>query len=127
MLLSAASKLHHNALWTQSPSPAPFEPAVQVRSPDSRLDSFHMAKLELEASAMENHRASSLVTRAALKDAMRVLDENRALKQLQAQTEGRLMVSAVHPTSKPMKCGANNTVGVASDKAATSPDSFTRL
>ena len=93
MLLSAASKLHHNALWTQSPSPAPFEPAVQVRSPDSRLDSFHMAKLELEASAMENHRASSLVTRAALKDAMRVLDENRALKQLQAQTEGRLMVS----------------------------------
>jgi hypothetical protein len=66
---------------------------MQVRSPDSRLDAFHLAKLELEASAMENHRASSLVTRAALKDAMRVLDENRALKQLQAQTEGRLMVS----------------------------------
>ena len=64
---------------------------MQVRSPDSWLS--HLAKLELEASAMENHRASSLVTRAALKDAMRVLDENRALKQQQAQTEGRLMAS----------------------------------
>ena len=79
MLLSAASKLHHDALWTQSPSPTPYEPAMQVRSPDSQID---------------NDSASSLMTRAALKDAMRLLDENRALKQQQTQTERRLMASA---------------------------------
>jgi len=49
-----------------------------------------MEKLELEAIALQNQRPSSLVTRAALQDAMRVLDENRALKQQLASAHGML-------------------------------------
>lgn len=49
-----------------------------------------MEKLELEAIALQNQRPSSLVTRAALQDAMRVLDENRALRQQLASAEGML-------------------------------------
>jgi hypothetical protein len=43
------------------------------------ISSFPLAKLELEASALEKQHAvqSALVTRAALQDAMHVLDENR--------------------------------------------------
>ena len=100
MLASAASKLHRHDLWTRSPethraaSPAPYEPATQLRSPEPmQLDASHLARLELEARALENHRHSSLVTRAALQDAMRVLDENRALKQQLAHAEGKLMSS----------------------------------
>jgi len=54
---------------------------------------LHMSSFELEASAMEKHSASSLVTRAALQDASRVLDENRSLKQQLAHTQSLLAAS----------------------------------
>jgi len=44
----------------------------------------------MEASQLEKQRPSSLVTRAALQDAMLVLDENRALKQKISQFDGLL-------------------------------------
>ena len=82
---------------SRSTSPAPYEPSVPMaqpspgkahRSPEAYGHTKLLRKLELEATALQNQLPNSLVTRAALQDAMRVLDENRALKQQLACAEG---------------------------------------
>ena len=87
----------------RSPSPAPFEPRVPMSRPSpckkhpsqedccDRSYTKLLKKLELEATALQNQLPNSLVTRAALQDAMCVLDENRDLKQQLSSAEGRLV------------------------------------
>lgn len=95
LLASSSDEPPQASAATRSTSPAPYEPSVPMaqpahRSPEAYGHTKLLTKLELEATALQNQLPNSLVTRAALQDAMRVLDENRALKQQLACAEGML-------------------------------------
>jgi hypothetical protein len=105
---STALQIKHGSTNGRTASPAPYEPNLQMRSPcphpcpsehsclSDRLqqDQRNWTKWEMEVSILEKERAQPDCMRAALQDATRVLNENRALKQKLACIERTLALYA---------------------------------